>query len=83
MSVHQVTGSVELPPKFLRILKEDDQGVITVEEKLFFFFSCCRWGASKVRIRQLLVIRKLKLNIRRTIFLRLMQNLLSTETGKE
>ena len=37
MSVHQVTGSVELPPKFLRILKEDDQGVITVEEKLFFF----------------------------------------------
>ena len=38
MSVHQVTGSVELPPKFLRILKEDDQGVITVEEKLFFSF---------------------------------------------
>ena len=37
MSIHQVTGSVELPPKFLRILKEDDQGVITVEEKLFFF----------------------------------------------
>ena len=83
MSVHQVTGSVELPPKFLRLLKEDDQDVITVEEKLFFFFSSCWWGASKVRIRQLLVMRKLKLNTRRTIFLKLMQNLLSTDTGKE